>query len=67
MTSTDGYSSLKTNVLDRLPTGSTFQDRCKAYIKQCGEAADDSNIDTKIINFIEFMLEDVDNSDYSHV
>ena len=59
-TSGEGFYSLTNSVLNNLPTGNTFQDRCKAYIKQCGEIAGDSEVDTKITNFIEFMLEDIE-------
>jgi len=55
----DGYDGLNL-LLNALPSGETFKDRCVAYLNACGTAASDSGASAKITAFQSAMLEDAE-------
>ena len=66
MTSSAGYPSLKTSstsLYNKLPSGSTFQARCEAYLLSCGTAGaglSTAAAQAKIDAFKALMLEDLE-------
>lgn len=55
-----GYAGLNSYIYNKLPSGDTFQDRCKAYMISCGTLAGDSEAKSKVNEFVSIMTEDVE-------